>query len=122
MKLAIYLLVISPILVNCQNRAGVVDEVDVLAQFPGGNIELTNFINKNFEWEQGQLTYEGKVFVSFIVKSDGKINNIKVEKALCETCDAEAKRIVEIMPDWIPAKKDNRNVDSKVILPISFNL
>lgn len=36
--------------------------------------------------------------------------------------DAEAKRIVSIMPLWIPAEHEGEKVASKVTIPISFNL
>ena len=66
--------------------------------FPGGQSGLTEYINKNFNWTQGQMTVEGKVFVEFLVDSDGEIKDVKVVRGLCESCDKEAVRLVKIMP------------------------
>lgn len=90
--------------------------------FPGGKVKLEQFIKKNLQWRQGQLTVEGTVFVSFIVDSLGKINDIKVIKSLCESCDQEAVRIVKAMPDWIPAKRNGEPFSSQAMVSIPFKL
>jgi len=126
-KSVLFVLVLIPFFIQCQpNRKGaelnIVQDPDEVAQFPGGAERLREFIETNFEWEQSQLTVEGKVLVSFVVKSSGEIANVTIEKSLCETCDAEAIRLVKMMPSWIPAQKDEVSVDSKMVIPISFSL
>jgi protein TonB len=79
-------------------------------------------VEENMKWEQGQLTIEGTVFVSFIVDSIGNIENVRVTKSLCESCDVGAIRIVKSMPNWVPAKGGRRRVSSKAVVPIPFKL
>jgi len=86
---------------GCQTN---VDSASV-PSFPGGKVELDRYIKENMKWTQGQQTIEGTVFVSFIVDSNGNIDNVRVTKSLCESCDIEAARIVKSMPNWLPAKK-----------------
>ena len=42
----------------------------------------------------------GEVEVSFDVKRNGTITNVKVDKSLCGDCDEIAKRLVEQGPQW----------------------
>lgn len=102
---------------SCQSN-----HVDSVAHFIGGSHELDKYIKENMNWRQGQLTVEGKVYVSFTVLSNGKVQDPLIEKSLCETCDKEAIRLVQKMPDWIPAVKSGQKIDSKVVLPIPFSL
>jgi CarboxypepD_reg-like domain/Gram-negative bacterial TonB protein C-terminal len=56
------------------------------------NIEIPDdILNKNIH---------GQVELSFDVKSNGSITNIKVDKSLCNNCDEVAKRLIEQGPQW----------------------
>jgi hypothetical protein len=56
------------------------------------NIEIPDdILNKNIH---------GRVELSFDVKSNGTITNIKVDKSLCDNCDELAKRLIEQGPQW----------------------
>jgi protein TonB len=90
------------------------------ASFPGGQVALTEYIAKNFNWTHGQLTVQGSVFVEFLVDVDGKIKDAKVLKGLCESCDKEALRLVKSMPSWIPASMNGNKVEMKFVLPVKF--
>ncbi len=60
--------------------------------YVANNLELPEeVLNKNLH---------GEVQVSFEVKSNGAITNIKVDKSLCDDCDEIAKRLVEQGPQW----------------------
>lgn len=102
---------------SCQSQG-----TDSAASFPGGKEELDDYLKKNMQWQQGQLTVEGKVYVSFLVTEDGNVTDVVVEKGLCESCDKEAIRLVKNMPNWLPAKAGGKNIESKIILPIEFKL
>jgi protein TonB len=82
------------------------------AQFPGGLIAQNKFISDNFIYptvakENG---FTGTCFVSFEIDTVGHINKIKVVKGIrnCIECDEEAKRLISIMPNWIPATVNKR--------------
>jgi protein TonB len=62
------------------------------------------------------------VYVSFIVDPTGKVLNAKVERGIGMDCDAEALRVVNMMPDWSPGRQGGRYVPVKYILPIAFVL
>ncbi|RYD70057.1 MAG: hypothetical protein EOP53_26075 [Sphingobacteriales bacterium] len=47
------------------------------------------------------------VFVSVIIERDGKVNFVKIARGYNGKLDAEAQRIVEKMPNWLPGKLNN---------------
>ena len=93
---------------------------EVPPSFPGGIIGLNAYIDENFSWTQGQLTVKGKVFVEFIVDKEGNVKLAKVMYSLCESCDKEALRLVENMPQWSPGTINGKKVETRMILPIRF--
>ena len=87
---------------------------------PEGHERLYEWFRENMIWGQGQLTTSGKVFVEFMVDTVGKISEVKVVKGLTEETDKEAIRLIEFMPNWIPAKNRGKRVNCKVLLPVHF--
>ena len=94
----------------------------IYPSFPGGQAGLKEYIDKNFNWTQGQMTVEGNVFVEFVVDTDGKIKDVKIVRGLCESCDKEALRLVKNMPTWTPGKENEKTVKTRMVLPIKFRL
>ncbi len=92
------------------------------ASFPGGQDSLINFIKGNLKFPHVDGPISGKVFVQFIVNTDGSITDLKVLKGLCEQCDKNALEALSKMPKWTPAKKDGKPVKSRVIIPVNFKL
>lgn len=98
-----------------------IDPIETMPQFPGGEDSLSVFVENNNRWQVGSETIVGKVFVAFVVELDGSVTNIEIMRGLHPTCDEEAKRIVSIMPKWKPGEQLGTPVRTKLILPISFN-
>jgi TonB family protein len=66
---------------------------------------------------------EGKVFVEFIVETNGDISNVKVAKGVNEYLDDEAIRVfLQTQSKWTPAVNDGQVVKQKLVLPIVFKL
>ena len=68
------------------------------------------------------LGVEGKIYVNFVVESDGSISKVKVVKGLDALLDAEAIRAVRALPTMIPATYDGRPVRIQYTIPINANL
>lgn len=96
----------------------------VQASFPGGDENLVEFIQSNIKYPEQAKRYhvEGRVMIMFTVNSKGKIENIKVLRSLDEMFTQEAIRIINLMPDWIPAQQGNQKVSTNVVLPFKFSL
>ena len=98
--------------------------VEEMPQFPGGMAEAMKFLAKNINYpvESQKAKIEGRVIVQFVVKENGKVADIKVMRGVSPELDAEAIRVVGLMPEWIPGKQRGKAVDVKFTMPIMFRL
>jgi protein TonB len=90
-----------------------------IPMFTGGYTALHAFVAKNLKWPSS-ADVQGSVLLSFDVQSDGKVSSIHVEKSLAIDFDNEAKRVIFIMPKWIPGELNHQKVSVKMYLPINF--
>ncbi|GAB3931465.1 energy transducer TonB [Larkinella terrae] len=93
-------------------------------EFPGGMAALGQFLGKNIRYPPAasRANVSGRVFVSFVVNTDGSIQDVSVLKGLGFGTDEEAMRVVKSMPKWRPGKQSGRPVRVKYNLPINFQL
>ena len=98
--------------------------VEQQAQFPGGQAALMKWISDNIMYpsEAKENNIEGRVIVKFVMEKDGSITGITVAKSVDESLDAEAMRLINKMPQWLPAQNDNTPVRSYYTLPVTFKL
>lgn len=98
--------------------------VEQNAEFPGGTAAMMKFIQTNINYPSmaRENGIEGKVFVKFIVNSDGSIQDVKVLKGQGGGLDEEAVRVVKMMPKWKAAKQNGKEVRCYFNLPIVFKL
>ena len=69
-------------------------------QFPGGHQALEEFIETNMVRPQASVA--GKVWVQFVVETDGSLHDIVVVRGVNAELDNEALRLVRSFPSWIP--------------------
>lgn len=102
----------------------VLDHVEVMPQFPGGNVELMRYLSANIKYPTiaAENGIEGRVVLKFVVGKDGGISNIQVVRALDPSCDKEAVRVVKGMPKWIPGMQNGHPVAVYFTLPVLFKL
>jgi len=107
-----------------QQDEKVYEKVDQMPEFQGGQEELISFLVKSIQYpdEAKKKGTQGKVFVNFVVGKDGLITNAKILKAVDPLLDAEALRVINAMPKWIPGKDKGKEVAVQFTLPISFAL
>jgi len=105
-------------------RGKVYEQVETMPEFPGGQTELVNFLMKSVKYprESMEKSIQGKVFVSFVVGKKGSVLNAKIERGVDPLLDAEALRVVNSMPEWIPGKEKGKKVAVQFTLPINFRL
>ena len=65
---------------------------------------------------------QGKVFLQFIVDTDGSLSDIKVVKGIGFGCDQESLRVMKLAPKWNPGKQRGKPVKVRMMVPISFAL
>ena len=98
--------------------------VENMPEFPGGDLGLMNFIQKNVKYPKIAKEYNitGKVYVSFIVDEKGRVTNVKTVRSVDKNLDAEALRVVSALPNYKPGKKNGKPIRVKYTIPINFTL
>ena len=95
------------------------------AIFKGGDQGLMTYLQQNLHYPQDamQQGVSGRVFVQFVVNTDGSTSNVKTLNSVFPSLDEEAMRVVKEMPAvWTPAKNDGVPVRMQYTLPITFRL
>ncbi|MBO7579241.1 MAG: TonB family protein [Prevotella sp.] len=97
----------------------VFDVVENMPEFNGGMGALMQYLSHNIRYPE-EKDIQGRVLVSFVVGKDGSISNAQVVKSVHPSFDAEALRIINNMPKWIPGTQNGKPVNVKYVVPISF--
>jgi len=98
--------------------------VEQMPDFPGGTEALLKFIQSNLRYPQiaADNGITGRVYLSFVVNTDGSIVDIQVMRGISRECDAEAVRVIKSMPKWIPGRQNGTAVRVKYTVPIVYVL
>jgi protein TonB len=99
--------------------------VEDMPKFRGGDI------NKFREWVQKRVRYpelaaengiQGRVFISFVVETNGNVSNVAVTRSVDALLDEAAKEAVAASPKWEPGMQRGRPVRVRYSIPIIFQL
>tara|TARA_B100000902_G_scaffold103722_1_gene105962 strand:+ start:1254 stop:1907 length:654 start_codon:yes stop_codon:yes gene_type:complete len=98
--------------------------VENMPEFPGGDLGLMKYIQKNVKYPPIAKEYNitGKVYVSFIVDKSGSVTNVKIVRGVDKNLDAEALRVVKSLPKYKPGKQRGKPVRVMFTIPINFTL
>ena len=85
---------------------------------------VLNYLSKSIVYPAQAVTekIEGRVMLQFVVSKRGRIKDVEVVKSAHPLLDAEAVRVLERMPRWVPGKKDGKPINVKYALPVTFKL
>lgn len=102
----------------------VFDVVEVMPQFPGGQIAMLQYLMKNIKYPEQAMKegIQGRVAVSFIVEKDGSISDVKPVLSVHPLLNKEAVRVVKSMPKWSPGKHNGKPVRVRFNVPVMFKL
>ena len=100
------------------------DVVEQMPQFPGGMKELMTFLSENVRYPEAahKTGVQGRVIANFVVEKDGSITEAKIVKSVSPELDAEALRVINSMPNWIPGRQNGEAVRVKYTIPVTFQL
>lgn len=95
-----------------------------MPEYPGGTNTMLKFIAHNIIYPPYAMSrnISGRVFVSFIVSKEGKVEDIKIAKGVEKHIDEEALRVIGLMENWKPGKIECKPVNVKFNIPINFRL
>lgn len=94
--------------------------VDVKPEILGW-VKKEQFIKDNFRTPivNGEKIF-GKIYVTFVIEKDGTISNINILRDVGHGTGDEAKRVLENMPRWNPAKIGEKIVRCNYAMPITI--
>ena len=78
---------------------------DVSPSYVQGYKALYSFICSNINVPVFEIPTEknkNTVFIKFVVEKDGSMSNYEIMKGINKTCDAEAIRVMKLVPNWSP--------------------
>ena len=95
---------------------------EVLPQFVGGGKAFSEYLSKSIRYpkEALQRRVSGRVFVSFVLNAEGKVQDAHVLRGPGNGLNDEALRLVWLMPNWEPARVNGQPVRVACTVPISF--
>ncbi len=98
--------------------------VEDMPEFPGGEAALRQFIANAIKYpviaqENG---IQGRVYVTFVVNTDGSIADAKIARGVDPSLDKEALRVVNTLPKWKPGMQRGKAVRVSYTVPINFVL
>ena len=102
----------------------VFESVEQMPQYPGGEMEMMKFLAENIHYPENAAKndVQGRVVLQFVVEKNGEIGDIKVARSVDEELDAEAVRVVKMLPKFTPGRQDGEAVAVWYALPVTFKL
>ena len=94
------------------------------AVYNGGNRKILKIIQSNFVVPDrtSSLTKGGTTKVRFVINTSGKPIDIEILKSTEFSFDEEAKRVVGLLNDWVPASDKGKKVNAYRIQPVTVTL
>lgn len=96
-------------------------------EFPGGEQAMFKYLQHNLKYPEMAKDYnvQGRVYVQFVVDTNGEIKNLEILKGLLGNdlgCEEEAMRVIRSMPKWKPGMQGDRKVPVIYTMGINFVL
>ena len=97
--------------------------VEQQPEFPGGFDALKMFIQQNMKYPEAaaKAGIAGTVYVSMVVNTDGALSDVKIQRGVEASIDAEAVRVIQALPPWKPGQQNGKAVRVRYILPVKFD-
>lgn len=98
--------------------------VEKMPVYPGGEMALMQKIASELRYPR--IAYEngiqGRVVCSFVINTDGSVNDVKVVRGVDPSIDREALRVIGTLNGWTPGEQRGRKVRVKYTVPVMFQL
>lgn len=97
---------------------------EVLPTFCAGEEAMLKKITDNVRYPQMAIDNQisGVVYVTFVVKADGKIGDVTIVRGVDRVLDAEAIRVVKLLDCFNPGMQAGRPVNVPFTIPIRFKI
>ncbi len=100
------------------------NNLDILPEYKGGMLYFYRFLGMTIHYPNDAKinNIQGKVLITFVVKKDGALTDIKVLKSPDKILSDEALRVVKLSLPWISGSHGGKPVLVQYTVPISFTL
>lgn len=95
-------------------------EYDAYPEFPGGMRMLMAFLNEKIRYPK--VDTQARVVCQMVVEKDGSISHIEVIRKVNPILDAEAIRVISIMPKWKPGRMWNYEKKYHEFTPVKYTV
>lgn len=111
---------------RAQADAEIYTIVDQMPAFPEGEVAMNKYIQKNIVYPKNEKEFgvDGTIYLTFVVKKDGSIGDIKCLRGVKTgpNLEKEAIRVIQSMPKWKPGMLKGKAVNVQYQLPIKFKI
>lgn len=101
-------------------------QVDTFPKYPGGRMEIVDYISFNFRVNRSMLNQIGdspqSVVFTFIVDTSGNTSSFQVRNCPSSFVEKEFRKIFNSMSGWKPAVHNGEKIDLQVDLLFDFAL
>lgn len=94
-----------------------------MPSFQGGDLNtFRTWVQERIQYpaEAAKQNIQGRVVVSFEIKADGSLADLKVLQSPDKLLSDEACRVIESSPKWTPGEQRGQKVTVKYTLPVDF--
>jgi TonB family protein len=90
----------------------------------GGFDAMYQFIYDHIKYpaEAREKKIGGQVFLEFVIEKDGRVSCVKVLSGVHSDLDAEALRVIKMLPKWKPGMQNGKPVRCFYQIPIRFSV
>jgi len=109
-----------------ENRIYSQMEVDKRASFMKGDEKtfLRDWVYRYVKYPESAIASktEGTEVVDFVVGTDGKVRDIKIDSGLSDEIDKAVLKVIKASPKWTPAEINGKKVPVKISIAVEFRL
>lgn len=97
---------------------------EVKPEYPGGEKALLKFVSDSMVYPKKAFRkgIQGTVYTQFILNEEGYVVDPVVIRGIDPELDAEALRLIKLMPKWQPGMQRGRPVKVKFTMPLKFKI
>ncbi len=98
--------------------------VEMMPAYSGGIDSLFSFLARNTRYPQSGIDSkkEGTVFVKFTIDTLGRVVNPQIIRGIDPYFDAEALRVVSLMPPWTPGEQLGKKANTPFTMQVKFKI